>query len=116
MKIPSEHKLQVMLLDYLERAARKDCYWFAIPNQANRGIMNAVRMKAEGLRSGIADICIMLPEGKACWLEMKKPGGSLSAPQKVFRYRCEQLGHPWAMARSLDEAIPHLREWGVLKR
>lgn len=112
---PSEHKIQVQLIDYLQVAARRDVYYFAIPNQSNRHISNAARMKAEGVRSGIADLCFMLPGGRVAWLEMKKPGGSLSDTQKQFRDRAQALGHYWALAKSLDEAIPHLRAWGVLK-
>jgi hypothetical protein len=110
-----EHKIQVALFDYLAAAAKPDVYYFAIPNQSNRHINNAVKMKAEGVRSGIADVCVMLPGGRACWLEMKAPGGSLSPDQKVFRLRCERLGHGWAVARSVDEAIPHLKAWGAVR-
>lgn len=112
---PSEHVIQTRLVDYLAYAARPDVYYFAIPNQANRGIYNATKMKAEGLRSGVADLCFMLPGGRAGWLEMKKPGGSLSATQKKFRDICASLGHHWALAKSVDEAIEILTKWDALK-
>lgn len=112
---PSEHKIQVALLDYLMFAGRKDLYWFAIPNQSNRHIQNAAKMKAEGVRSGIPDLCFLLEQGRVAWLEMKTQVGRLSDTQKAFRDRALALGHYWAMARSVDEAIPHLTEWGVLK-
>lgn len=112
---PSEHKIQVALLDYLSIAGRHDLYWFAIPNQSNRHIMNATKMKAEGVRSGIPDLCFMLENGRVAWLEMKTQVGRLSDTQKAFRDRALALGHFWAMARSVDDAIPHLTEWGVLK-
>lgn len=112
---PSEHKIQVALMDYLRLAARPDCYYFAVPNQSNRHIQNAVKMKAEGVRSGIADICFMLPQGRVAWLEMKKPGGSLSDTQKQFRDICTVLGHQWGTAKSVDEALAILTKWGALK-
>ena len=111
----SEHKIQVALMDYLAIAGRRDLYWFAIPNQSNRHIHNAAKMKAEGVRSGVPDICFCLPGGRVAWLEMKTAIGRLSDTQKAFRDRVQALGHHWAMARSVDEAIPHLTEWGVLK-
>ena len=111
-KAPSEHKIQVTLLDYLKFAARSDCYYFAIPNQSNRHIANAVKMKAEGVRSGIADLCFMLPNGKVCWLEMKKPGGSLSDNQKQFREVCSVLKHEWGTAKSVEEALDLLTGLG----
>ncbi len=112
---PSEHKIQASLVDYLYYAAKPDVHYFAIPNQANRHIHNAVKMKAEGVRSGVADLCFMLPGGKAAWLEMKKPGGSMSDTQKQFRDICKTLGHLWGLAKSVNEAIEILTEWDVLK-
>lgn len=112
---PSEHKIQVALLDYLVYAARPEIHYFAIPNQGNRHIRNATKMKAEGVRSGVADLCFMLPNGRAAWLEMKKPGGSMSDTQKQFRDRAQSLGHFWALAKSVDEALEHLTKWDALK-
>jgi hypothetical protein len=112
---PSEHRIQATLIDYLYYAASPDVYYFAIPNQANRHIRNAVKMKAEGVRSGVADLCFMFPKGRVAWLEMKKPGGSLSATQKQFREVCHALGHQWGTAKSIEEALELLTEWGALK-
>lgn len=112
---PSEHKIQAALVDYLYYAARPDIYYFAIPNQANRHIHNAVKMKAEGVRSGVADLCFMLPQGRVGWLEMKKPGGSMSDTQRQFRDICKSLGHLWGLAKSVDEALELLTEWDALK-
>lgn len=111
----SEHRIQVALMDYLRLAARPDCYYFAIPNQANRHIQNAVKMKNEGVRSGVADLCFMMSGGRVAWLEMKKPGGSLSPTQKTFRDTCAALGHQWATAKSVDEALAILTKWDALK-
>jgi hypothetical protein len=110
-----EHKIQVALMDYLVIALKPDAYVFAIPNQANRHISNAVKMKAEGVRAGVPDLCFIMPEGRAAWVEMKTPKGSLSQPQREFRDRCMRLGHPWAMCRSVDEALKVLTEWDLLK-
>lgn len=110
-----EHKTQVALMDYLALAAKPDIYYFAIPNQSNRHISNAAKMKAEGVRAGSPDLCFMLPEGRVAWLEMKSPDGTLSPAQKQFRDRALRLDHQWGMARSLYEAIPLLTQWGVLK-
>lgn len=112
---PSEHVIQTRLIDYLAYAARPEVYYFAVPNQANRGIYNASKMKAEGLRAGVADLCFMLPKGRVAWLEMKKPGGSMSHAQKQFRDICADLGHHWALAKSVDEAIEFLTTLDALK-
>ena len=62
-------------------------------------------MKAEGLQSGVADLCIMLPGGKVAWLELKTDKGRQSIAQKGFEAKCKRLDHPYALARTLDEAI-----------
>lgn len=112
---PSEHKIQTALMDYLTIAASPDVFYFAVPNGGLRNVRVAQRMKAEGLKPGVADICFMLPQGRCAWMELKTSAGRLSDHQIGFKTRCERLGHLWAMARSVDDAIPHLREWGVLK-
>lgn len=112
----SEHKLQVSLIGYLAIAGRKDLHWFAVPNQSNRHIANAAKMKAEGVRAGTPDLCFMLDGGKVAWLEMKTEKGRLSPAQQWFRDTAQRLGHHWGLARSLDEAIVLLREWGALKQ
>jgi VRR-NUC domain len=112
---PSEHEIQTALLDALRYAARPDSYHFSIPNAGRRSFRIAAQMKAEGLKAGIADLCFMLPDGRAAWLEMKKRGGSLSVAQRGFGAICTRLGHPWAVAYSVEEAFEILADWNVLK-
>lgn len=116
MTPPSEHKIQTTLIQYLTINAKPEIFYFAIPNGGLRNIRVAQMMKAEGLRAGVADLCFMLPEGRCAWLELKAAKGQLSDQQHGFKTRCRELGHFWAMARSVDEALPHLAAWNVLKR
>ena len=111
---PSEHLIQVRLVNELKAKAAPGVFWFAIPNQSNRGAVSGQKMKDEGVVSGVADLCVMLPQGRVAWLEMKKPGGRLSDTQKQFRDQCNLLGHPWAVAYSVQEALIYLRSWGAL--
>lgn len=112
----SEHTLQTQVMDHLTVAGRRDIYWFAIPNAARRSMRLAARMKAEGLRSGIADVCVMFPEGVASWLELKKAkGGRQSDEQLGFQAICARLGHRYAVAKTFDGAVFVLREWGALR-
>ena len=111
----SEHSLQVTVLAYLTYNARSDVNVVAIPNAARRSLRMGARMKAEGLQSGVADLCIMLPGGKVAWLELKTDRGRQSLAQKGFEAKCKRLGHPYALVRTLDEAIEALTHWGALK-
>src|SRR5262249_27419429 len=114
---PSESSLQVQLLQELTYKMRRELRVLAIPNQSNRHINNAVRMKAEGMMRGAADLLFMFPveEGAGGWLEMKTRKGSLSDHQHGFKSICTMLGHRWAMARSADEALDVLRGWNALR-
>lgn len=112
---PSEHKIQVALFDYLALTARPEIIYAAIPNGGYRHIRVAASLKSEGVRRGTPDIFFCLPEGKIAWLEMKAAKGRLTPEQEAFRDGVKRLGHEWAMARSVDEAIPHLTRWGVMK-
>ena len=111
----SEHSLQVAVLAYLTFQAAKDINVIAIPNAARRSLRMGARMKAEGLQSGVADLCIMLPGGKVAWLELKTDRGRQSLAQKGFEAKCRRLAHPYSLARTLDEAIAALASWGALK-
>jgi hypothetical protein len=102
-------------MDYLRIAGRRDLHWFAVPNGGHRHISEASRLKAEGVRSGTPDLCFMLEGGKVAWLEMKTAKGTLGPAQKAFRDLAQRLGHQWGMARSVDEAIVLLTQWGVLR-
>jgi hypothetical protein len=115
MTVPSEHNLQAVLLQYLDVAAYPDPYWFAIPNAGRRSLRMGSLMKSEGLKAGVADLCFMLPGGKAAWLELKKPGNYQTIEQKGFQARCIRLDHPYEVAKTFDQAVSILRTWEVLR-
>ncbi len=112
---PSEHKIQTALCDYLAFAARPELHWFAIPNGEKRHISVASRLKSEGVRRGSPDLVFLLPGGRVGWLEMKAGKGSLSDAQKAFRDKALALGHAWAVAKSIDEALEFLTSIDALK-
>ena len=111
----SENALQAALCSYLALSVKPGLHWFAIENGAQRNLLTAVRLKKQGVRRGSPDLCFMLPEGRVAWLELKIKGGALSPPQKEFRDTARRLGHHWAVAKTLDEAIAYLGPLGVLK-
>lgn len=112
---PSEHKLQVALIDYLAFALRPELECRAIPNGEKRHIRVAQRLKNEGVRRGTPDIFICLPEGRVAWLEMKAKKGVLSDDQKAFRDKVVALGHHFGVAKTIDEALEFLTSIDALK-
>jgi hypothetical protein len=111
----SEHSLQLEVLRHLRTYGRRDLNWFAIPNAGKRSLRYGARMKSEGMQSGVADICIMLERGRVAWLELKTRRGYQTDEQHGFEAKCLRLGHPYCLARTLDEAVGFLRSMGVLR-
>jgi hypothetical protein len=63
---------------------------YAIPNGGWRHQSTAGRLKAEGVRPGVPDVCLPVPRGPygACYLELKRPH---AAGKPKGRTRPEQL-------------------------
>jgi hypothetical protein len=110
-----EHDLQKAVLRLLEAKGVKNLYWFAIPNAGKRTPREGARMKAEGMRAGVADICVMMDEGTTGWLELKTGKGRQTVEQKAFEAICKRLRHDYAVVRSVEEAEQVLRNWWVHK-
>lgn len=111
----SEHGLQIAVLQHLRTYGRRNLNWFAIPNAGRRTLYSGNRMKQEGMQSGVADLCIMLDLGRCGWLELKTDRGTQSDTQKGFEAICRRLGHPYKVARTIDEAVSFLKAIGALR-
>lgn len=97
---------------------------FAIPNGGKRDAITAAKLKAEGVKAGVADICYPIPlQGKhGLWIEMKKPKvGKVADKQSDWAINMSICGHAtttcygWKAARQafLDYAnnLPVLEEY-----
>lgn len=111
----SEHKLQAALMNELQYRLRPELVSYAIPNGGLRNVRVAQMLKAEGLRPGMPDLGFAMEYGRSNWIEMKTGSGRLSDMQIGIRTKLEKLGHGWALARSVDEALEHLSKWGALR-
>jgi hypothetical protein len=96
-----------------------DLKWmFAIPNGGQRGIVNATRLKAEGVRAGVSDIflpVVRMGQGRyyaGLFIEMKKPSvrpkrsgaGGVSDDQSEFGKAVQAQGYGYAVCYSWEEA------------
>ena len=111
----SEHNLQSMVVEHIKITGKPHVRAIAITNEGRRSYNLGMRMKRQGLTPGAADLLIALPGGRCGWLEMKAMKGRQSAEQKQFQAWCLAIGHPYAVAKSFDEAVKILRLWGALK-
>jgi hypothetical protein len=75
---------------------------FAIPNGGARSKATAGRLKAEGVASGVPDLCI--PAWRL-WVEMKRTkGGSLSPEQKDWIAYLESVEFCCIVGKGADDA------------
>jgi hypothetical protein len=104
---PTEHEIQVSFFDWL-RVELPEIYKsaFAIPNGGYRTKSGALRLKREGVKPGVPDVCIAMPseEFNGLWLEFKRPGGTLSESQKIMISRLRICGYKVEVVNSLKIA------------
>ena len=114
-KIASEHEEQKTFCKYLD--ARKIKY-FAIPNanamsfkDRNVAMRVATKLKAEGVKRGIPDMAILLPN-KILFVEMKRrQGGTVSKEQKQWIEYLNTLCYAEAtVCKGAIEAIKAIEE------
>ena len=111
-----EHTEQCSLIKWWSYAChnfgvREECL-FAIPNGGFRHIVVAMKLKSEGVRSGVPDLFLAVPRGKyaGLFIEMKKArGGRASDNQKSLLTTFRSVGyaggicHGWLAAKALIE-------------
>lgn len=104
----------------LAQALRKRLYYtgprvhlVAVPNAAKRTQWAARQAKKEGMATGFPDLVALWPGGGVGFIELKMPKGRVSENQTEWLGRLFAMGHPVGVARSVDEAIALLREWGA---
>jgi hypothetical protein len=86
----SEARLQYELVQWLQlnKILAIHC-----PNGEERNIKVAMKLTAMGVRAGVPDLMIPLPDGKILWIELKLAKGKLSKPQVKMIELLESLNH-----------------------
>jgi len=111
----AEARIQAAVVAWA-RLVAPEAIVFAIPNGGLRSKPEAARLKWTGVLAGVPDLAVVVDGGKLFFLEVKAPGGSLSADQRAFRDLCATLNIPFAIARSIDGARAAFRAWNIETR
>ena len=107
---PAEHDEQVALFAWLRwQYPEAWDHAYAIPNGGHRHAAVARRMKDEGVRRGVPDLCIALPRGDwhGLYVELKATGTTacvVSREQREWIGRLREAGYAAHVAHGLDEA------------
>lgn len=96
-----ESKLQVECVKWF-RLQFPNLLIFAIPNGNKRNAITGAILKAEGVLAGVADLCIMKPNGQCFFIEMKSEKGKQSESQKAFEAYCKTNGYCYYVVNSFD--------------
>ena len=75
---------------------------FHIPNGGSRHKIEAVRLKAMGVKPGVADLYVM---NYHLFIEMKTEKGKLSSVQTEFKNDCERTHHSYFTAYGFKDAV-----------
>lgn len=110
-----EDKVQSSIIDYV-RLVVPESHIVAIPNAARREDGGNAGNAVPGLTPGVFDLCLLLPDGRVGFIEVKAPNGRLSKPQEAFRDVLIRFGTPHCIARSIDDVRAALADWRVETR
>ena len=99
-----EHQIQVAICRYLDY---KNIPYFAVPNGGLRNIGVARKLKAEGVKAGVADLFIMQAneEFNGLFIEVKTPTGRQQELQKNFEKLALANNYQYKIIRSVEEFI-----------
>lgn len=88
---------------------------FAVPNGGSRNKLEAINLKRQGTKSGVADVILLIPKGgfASLCLEFKTKTGKQSDEQKEFQKQAENCENKYVIVRSVKEAIEEMK--GYLK-
>ena len=112
----SEADIQSQVVEYVSLLAAQCGFIFFTCSNEGTDRANPARLaklKRMGLRPGVADL-VFVKEGRAYFLEMKKPGGKQSENQIDFQLDCAMVGAQYAVAWSFEEAVEILQLWGII--
>jgi hypothetical protein len=111
----SEHDEQVALIEWAQ--SQINIYpelqlLYAVPNQGGAGraaIIRGQKMKREGMRKGVPDLCLPISRGNflTLYIEMKDVGskGRLSAEQTLWVSLLSEAGHNVQVCHGFEEAM-----------
>ena len=92
-----EERVQHELVMWMQS---RGIYFFSVPNEATKGKGN---FAATGMRPGVSDLVVVLPDGRVVFVEVKNEVGQQRPAQKLFEQKVTDLGHQYVVVRSVEE-------------
>lgn len=108
----AEARIQASVVAWV-RTVAPDLLIFHPANGGLRTKSEAARLKWIGTLAGIPDLVVLGRDGQGWLMEVKAPGGYLSADQRAIRDRCAAMRIPFAVVRSMEDARKAFQVWGI---
>jgi hypothetical protein len=114
------HQIQIPLVEILRWTMKPEVIWHHVPNGELRDKDVAAKLKAMGVKPGVADLEFFWKsfaenQPRILFLELKLPGRTLSEPQVAFCVKAKAIGAEYLVATSVDEALALLKARGLLR-
>ena len=102
----TEEKIQAEIVtwftnNYCLKFHSPRCAIFSVPNDTT-DVRELMRKKATGLKSGVSDLIVLLPN-RALFIEVKNEKGIQGEKQKDFEKQVQNLGFSYFLVRSLND-------------
>jgi hypothetical protein len=108
-----EEAYQRTVAEFLDWALPPGTVWFAVPNGGKRSKAVAAKLKAGGVKPGVADI-IIIYRGDVYGLELKVRGGTQSNEQVEWEGHLHKAGGFYLIARdTIDDVQRCLEIWSI---
>jgi len=109
-----EAELQESVFDWLayyNRAAYESMY--AIPNGGSRNKLEAANLKRQGVKAGVPDICLAMPNKvyHGLYIELKWDYNKPSDKQSEWLERLTRNGYKTAVCYTIDEVIKAITDY-----
>lgn len=109
-----EHQLQVACVQWFN-LQHPQCRHnlFAVPNGGRRDKVTGAKLKAEGVKAGVADLILLKPNNRyhALLIEMKTRQGRQSQSQRDWQRDITRDGYKYVVCRSLQEFIETVNDY-----
>lgn len=108
-----EDSNQAALIKWSDMHKNIGPFLHAIANGGSRHILEAVKLKKTGVRAGVFDLFLMIPNKvyHGLFIEMKSKKGKLTEKQKEFQDRAESKNYCTFVAYNWIEAKDKILEY-----
>lgn len=91
---------------------------YHVPNGGSRNKIEAAKLKAQGVKSGVPDICLPVPKNgyNGLYIELKRrKGGTVSKEQREWIVALNKQGYLAEVCKGFDEAVEVIERYLNIK-